>query len=73
MTPSDITELFKLPAEEKLDLIEALWDSLEEGKVPVPDWHLAELDRRLAAHKDDPLAGEPWPAVRARLLTGLKS
>jgi putative addiction module component (TIGR02574 family) len=43
-----IDEILKLSAEERLDLIERIWDSLSaEGRVPVPEWHRRELVRRL--------------------------
>ena len=37
-----------LPLEDRLQLVEDLWDSLaaEPEAIPVPDWHRGELDRR---------------------------
>jgi putative addiction module component (TIGR02574 family) len=65
------TEILDLPAAERLSLVEAIWDSLaaEPSKVPVPDWHAAELDRRLARHEADRDAVRPWDEVKARLST----
>ncbi len=60
------TELVKLPAEEKLALIEALWDSLDEVEVPMPDWHRDVLEARAAT--EDAEGGDSWEAVKARLL-----
>jgi putative addiction module component (TIGR02574 family) len=62
-----LEEILKLPAEERLRLVEQVWDSLvaTPESVPVPDWHKAELDRLL----DDP-SSEPsisWDEARARL------
>jgi len=59
-----------LTREQKLKLIEELWDSLiqEETPLPVPDWHLEELDRRLALYRDNPTAGSSWEEVKQRLL-----
>jgi putative addiction module component (TIGR02574 family) len=65
MATADVTELLALPADQKLDLIEALWDSLDPTDVPMPDWHGDVLDAREAADKDDP--GEHWETVKARL------
>ena len=66
-------EIAGLPLEERLELVEAIWNSIEvdAGNLPVPDWHLEELDRRLAAHALEPGRGEPWSAVRERLLRAL--
>ena len=49
MRISDIPEIAKLSAPEKILLVEDLWDSisLDESIVPVPQSHMDELDRRL--------------------------
>ena len=68
-------EAANLPLAERLELVEAIWDSIAEDapSVPMPDWHREELDRRLAAHADDPLSGELWEVVGTRLLARLKT
>lgn len=53
-----------LPEEEKLDLLEELWDELDHAG-PVSEWHKEELDRRL----DAPGAFVPWSEARARILS----
>jgi len=56
-----------LPPNERLKLLEDIWDSLAATPedIPVPEWHKAELDRRL----DNPASGPglTWDEVRARL------
>ena len=50
MTPKALLEeILRLPADQRLELIEKIWDSLaaDAEQVPVPDWHRRELDRRL--------------------------
>ncbi|MFN2420043.1 MAG: addiction module protein [Gemmatimonadota bacterium] len=44
-----LDEILRLPADQRLELIEEIWDSLaaDAGKIPVPEWHRRELDRRL--------------------------
>jgi putative addiction module component (TIGR02574 family) len=44
--------------------------NLEEQSetLPVPTSHKDELDRRLAAQRDNPKAGSNWEEVRTRLL-----
>ncbi len=59
-------DLVKLPADEKLALIEALWDSLDVIEVPMPDWHHDVLNAREASETTD--EGDSWEAVKARLL-----
>jgi putative addiction module component (TIGR02574 family) len=58
----------RLTPEERLELIDLIWDSLPDD-VPFtpPDWHLRELERRVAAADANPGAAEPWEAVLARL------
>ena len=53
---------------QRLELIELLWDSLPgDAHFIPPDWHLRELERRIAAADADPNAAEPWESVMARL------
>jgi putative addiction module component (TIGR02574 family) len=58
----------RLSPEERLELIGLIWDSLPDD-VPFspPDWHIRELERRVAAADANPDAAEPWEAVLARL------
>ena len=48
--PALLDEILHLPPAERLRLVEDIWDSLaaSTANVPVPDWHRAELDQRLA-------------------------
>ena len=55
-----------LSPEERLQLVEDLWDSLAVGQpasVPIPESHARELDRRLAAFRQDGDPGRPWREV----------
>lgn len=56
-----------LTVEERLELIEALWDSLEEKDVPVPAWHMAELERRMQTFEQDKVRSVSWDVIRAEL------
>ena len=67
MTPKSILEqALRLPVDERLQLVEQLWDSIaaDASQVPVPDWHKAELDRRLADKNAERLT---WEQVQKRL------
>ena len=67
MTPKALLdEILRLPASERLQLVEEIWDSLvaTPEDVPVPDWHKAELDRRL--DNPEPGPGLSWDEVRAK-------
>jgi putative addiction module component (TIGR02574 family) len=61
-----LQEVLRLPLDERLELVEQIWDSIaaDPAKIPVPDWHKAELDRRLADPTPERLT---WDEVRKRL------
>lgn len=54
MSDADVAELLKLPVEEKLRLMEAIWESLSSDPVPLGEAHLAVLGERLAEHLRNP-------------------
>ncbi len=58
----------RLSPQERCELIMLIWDSLPDD-VPFtpPEWHLRELERRIAAADANPESAEPWETVRARL------
>ncbi len=66
------TELMRLSATEKLEVIGDLCDSLEPVDVPLTPEQRAEIDRRLEEHARDPGRGRPWKEVRAELRTLFK-
>jgi putative addiction module component (TIGR02574 family) len=61
----------KLSVIERLELVEALWNSIaadaDIDRLPVPEWHREELARRIAEHDANPDSGSSWEEVRARL------
>jgi putative addiction module component (TIGR02574 family) len=58
----------RLNPKERCERIDLLWDSLPpDTPFTPPDWHLQELERRVAAADADPAAAEPWEKVLARL------
>ena len=64
----------RLSVEERLTLVEDLWDSIAEDSaaVPVTDAQREELDRRLAEHKARPDDVVPWEEVKETITTRLK-
>jgi putative addiction module component (TIGR02574 family) len=52
---------------EKIELLDALWESLEADEVPLTDAQRAELDRRIARYEQDPADVIPWEQVRTGL------
>ena len=62
----------KLSAEQRLELICEIWDSLEAEQLPLDPEYLAELERRRAELADDPTEGRPASEVVARVRHRLK-
>lgn len=61
-------DLTRMTPAERLELIEVLWDSLDQEDLePLPADQLAELERRAAAATTDPSGGKPWGEVLDRL------
>jgi putative addiction module component (TIGR02574 family) len=56
MSSADIDEILKLPIEERLRLVELIWESIAAtpSAVPLGDAHRAVIDERLAEHARDP-------------------
>lgn len=65
--PND--EIARLPVEERLRLVEDIWESIRASpdELPTTDAQRAELDRRSAAHAADPRAAEDLDSVVARI------
>lgn len=60
----------RLSFDEKLSLVQELWDSLaaDAAARPLGKTLEAEIDRRLAAHEANPDAAIPWEQVEAEAL-----
>lgn len=55
MLPTMSDDLRKLPLDERIRLVEDLWDSIaaDQGSLPLTPEQRAELDRRLDAYEAD--------------------
>ena len=62
-----LAEALKLSPGDRLQLIEALWDTLSDEDIPVTPEERALLDERLADLEQNPDAQSPWSEVKARL------
>jgi len=62
-----LTEALKLSPGDRLQLIEALWETLSEEDIPVTPEERALLDARLADLDANPGDQSPWSEVSARL------
>jgi putative addiction module component (TIGR02574 family) len=67
-----LEQAMHLSAPEKLELISALWDSMAEHpeNIPVPDWQVKELERRIELQRKDPQPGQTWEEVKREIRHG---
>ena len=67
-----IADVLELSPAERIRLVEEIWDSITDvpESVQLTDAQRVELDSRLDAYRRDPSAGDPWSAVKARIMRG---
>jgi putative addiction module component (TIGR02574 family) len=65
-----LTEIVSLSVDERLRLMEAIWDSIvaEPGQPELTAAQQQELERRLEAHAASPEDVIPWEQVKAQAL-----
>ena len=58
MNVAEIDHVLKLPVEQRILLVEDVWDSIrpQAKRIPVPESHRRELDRRFEKYRHDPSA-----------------
>ena len=60
-------EVARLSVRERLELIEQLWDSLDDREIPLTAAQETELRRRLAAFEDERAGSVTWEELKAEL------
>ena len=75
MSAVDVTEIKQLPVEDRLSVIEDIWDSIasESAALEVPQWHREVLRQRLADYQANAVEGASWPEIRRRIERSRKS
>lgn len=66
---AEYPDLFKLPVDERIDLVEALWDSIatESSTRPESPEVIALVQERMARYKADPGSGISWEEAQKRM------
>jgi len=69
MTITLLKEAAKLPVLDRLELVEAIWDTFpaDAASIPLTVEQKRELDRRLDAMEKDPARGLNWKDARQRI------
>lgn len=64
------SEIAEMPIQQRIQLVEDIWDSIAEmpESVEIPQWHKKELEKRLDAYHANPSEGSPWKDVKKRIL-----
>ncbi|HMG60116.1 MAG TPA: addiction module protein [Burkholderiales bacterium] len=64
-----VAEILALPVAERMRLVEAIWDSISSvpDALPLTQWQMDELDRRLKEFEADPDSGATLEEVFARI------
>ena len=72
MNNFSIADILELPVQERIRLVELIWDSvaaIPEAVMVSPELK-AELEARLAEFESNPEAGYSWDQVKSRLKDG---
>ncbi len=70
MTPSLLDQAQQLSVDARIELVEAIWESIASDanleQLPLAEGHRLELDRRLAELETDPGSESSWDAGAAQ-------
>ena len=65
--PYNKEELFNLPVEEKLELVEALWDKIDDELMPVTEEEINFANERLELHRQNITDGIGWSEFKKKI------
>ena len=70
MKPISASNIIEIPIDQRIKLVEDIWDSIAEipQSVKVPDWHKEELEKRLEEFHADPEGASPWVEIKERIV-----
>jgi putative addiction module component (TIGR02574 family) len=69
-----LSDASQLPLDARIQLIEALWDTLPDHAMPpLSDEWVAEINRRSAEYDAGSVQPIPWEKIRADALNRLKN
>ena len=65
--PKPAIQIDDLTRDERLDLLDQIWDSLNDEDVPLTEAQREELDRRLERFDTEGPVGVSWEQVRGEM------
>jgi putative addiction module component (TIGR02574 family) len=68
MTRVALDEILELPAAERIEIAQQIWESVVDHPLPLTKAQKEELERRWHAFERNPDEGEPWEDVKKSLL-----
>lgn len=74
MAKVDLTEILRLPVNERIDVVQEIWDSVaaDTEAVPLTPEQAEELDRRLEEHERTPDDVVEWSEAEKRIRDSLR-
>ena len=65
-----LAQILGLSVTERLEIVNVIWESItnEQADLPVPEWQIAEIERRSAEMDANPNLGIPWEDVKKWVL-----
>ena len=72
MNQASVAEILELPLQERVHLVELIWDSIASTPacLDISPELKADLEQRLKEFERDPDAGYSWADVKSRLKNG---
>ncbi len=63
---AQLAPILGLSVTERLEIVTVIWESItnEHAELPVPEWQIAEVERRSAEMDANPNLGIPWEDVK---------
>ena len=71
MSQNQFQEIFNLSRDEKIELVQMLWDDISEHNqdIDIPDWQLEELDRRMQKIDDNTATYKSWDELKTKYMS----
>ena len=73
MNEKQLDEILELPIDDRMMIVQVIWDSIaEDGGVELTEEQDAELRRRLTKYRENPANVSSWDDAKGRILQRLK-